>query len=904
MGVGDGAAVRNCDRGAFVVVGHGIFFYRVRDFLPVPVKTRDPGPLHRVGVAHSILVGGRYFGNREFAGVIRRDVGRAGEERQIILILLRRRPLAVLVVVVLPHLGDLDIGKIIGVLISYGVVGIRVHDGAGCGLTFFEGLIGIGVRKRASFHDNHAIFIQDDIAVLVQLGFSCLGFERGARKHVAFWRRFHDGIGRTGGEVEEAQTVARQQVELYGGFALGVIVSGPRPVTHLLVDRARITDLCGNNSVLQAAVVYGEPYPVIGVEVVGCAGCSPGVLNGDREREDLLGIGILAVNDLHDVQVGAALVGCRQGGGIFAVVDIVCGAVDGIGFCSAGRGMLGVHLDEHGHLAVDHHRVHGGDVQLPVIGDVLRLLKGEVVALGAADDLASLVDDADGDVDAPGPVIIIGKRDGILLFSVAQDVERDRFGSILVERIHPLFGQSKLLHSLGFDAVDAIEIRSRGLGLLQTGIRIGQLGSGVGGEGAGLLVDVLLHFFGQLAPGARVSCIHIRIVLHVRQDIQGGLAGIHLEGHGIGHAGQQGADGIQIPFHRTADQLRIGRRLGIEIIGALPLVSQISGGGDAAFHGDGFGIIPRAPGNLVFALGFLILGHGVGDRLGVGVHAGELHAAVQRDGEPVLVRILVDLQQVHHLPAFHGDVAGGAVVNGDGGNAHEIGNVLEDLGNGFLQLIGAARIEVALGSYGTAGHAAVGFGTVRVVVGEIDQVVQEVGLIAESVNGIQRRILLRGAVGLELLDGIGLIRSTLIARPARGIVVREASAAHILGGGAVGHENDEGTVLVRCPQKSGVVLVLAGELLQRGFPVGAAGVSQLAAAIGPVRRKLARDSALRFGPALYHRGAGVEGDQGHLDVRAFRRVAKQTMSEIVHDLFRSVRSGDRGITISRVVQDH
>ena len=569
--------------------------------------------------------------------------------------------------------------------------------------------------------------------------------------------------------------------------------------------------------------------------------------------------------------------------------------------------MLGVHLDEHGRLAVDHHRVHGGDVQLPVIGDVLGLLKGEVVALGAGDDLASLVDDADGDEDAPGPVIIIGKRDGILLGSVAQDVERDRFGSILVERVHPLLGQSQPLHRLGFDAIDVIEIRSRGLGILQTGIRIGQLGAGVGGEGAGLLVDVLPHLGGQLAPGARVFCVHIRIVLHVRQDIQGGLAGIHLEGHGIGHAGQQGADGIQIPFHRTAVQHSLGRRLVVEGVGARPLVSQISGGGDASVHRDGFGVLPRTPGNDVFARVVRICGHGIGDRLGVGVHAGELHAAVQRDGEPVLIGVLIDLQQVHDLPAFHGDVAGGAVVNGHRGDAHEIRNVLEDLGNGALQRFSVSRIEVAVGGYGTAGHTAVGFGTVRVVVGEIDQVVQEVGLVAESVNGIQRRILLCGAVGLELLDGIGLIRSMLIALPAPVIVVRVAAgeiAAHILGGGAVGHENDEGAVLVRRPQQPRVICVLAGECLQRGFPVGAAGVGQLAAAIGPVRRKLARDVAFRTGPALHHRGAGIEGDQGHLDVRALRLVAKQSVGEIVHDLFRSVRSGDRGIIISRVVRGH
>ena len=79
--------------------------------------------------------------------------------------------------------------------------------------------------------------------------------------------------------------------------------------------------------------------------------------------------------------------------------------------------MLCIHLDQHGGFAVDQHRMHDRSIQLPVIGQALGLDERKVVALRTFHDLIAL-DDADGDKDGIGPIMICIKLDRVLFVRI------------------------------------------------------------------------------------------------------------------------------------------------------------------------------------------------------------------------------------------------------------------------------------------------------------------------------------------------------------------------------------------------------------------------------------------------------------------------------------------------------
>ena len=185
--VGDGAVVLG--RAAFgVVTVDRRLFNGILDLLTVSVPIQA-GPLHCVGVVFVI-------GHRQLGSVSARDVVAVGLQDQIRLKFIRRRPLAVLVVVVFPDLGDLDIGETVGVGVGNSVVGVRGFDRAGGRLGAFEGAV---------------------------LPVSQNGTDKGVVRRE---RALGDGVGGFGGEVEETEVVVGLQLQTDIRAAGRVVVAG------------------------------------------------------------------------------------------------------------------------------------------------------------------------------------------------------------------------------------------------------------------------------------------------------------------------------------------------------------------------------------------------------------------------------------------------------------------------------------------------------------------------------------------------------------------------------------------------------------------------------------------------------------------------------------------------------
>ena len=539
--------------------------------------------------------------------------------------------------------------------------------------------------------------------------------------------------------------------------------------------------------------------------------------------------------------------------------------------------MLRVDLDEHGLYTVDHHGAHDRGVQLPTVAQILRLGKGEIMT--GSQDLrfgkTSDTHDADGDIDGTTPVIALVKYQIVYVgFVIAIDLKFYGFRGAAVKGVFPVLGNGQRLYGLGLLLFGRSETLGMRRLVFQTGVRIGDGSAGIGGQFA-VLVDVILNIT-QLVPG-------IRIVLDVRNVVQGGLGGIDGEGDGIDHAVQQSAGGRKIPVDRVGSRIEMSlcRSFVVKGVGSGPLVLEVALaalGNDLAVHGDG---VVRGPGDRLF-----VGAHGIGDLItGNEIDPLELVVAVDGHLQPVLVGRFVYLNEVDKTSGrLH--VLGGAVAHSHGGNAQSFDDLPEDIFDSSVQgfrVIGV--VVVVSGGNSSAVHA----GTVGTGIGVIDQIVQQVGLSAVSVDAEQ------GCIGTGL-DGPGLITSSVIegleigpgtiARRVDGVVAVAGRSA-----GAVGDQDDEGGVRVGRVQ-------IGLSLLQSGFPVGAV-VSSVIVGIGDravhTVVKEAVDAVVTTGkvggPRLSPSSGGAESYQSNLDVAAVTGlVAPQILDEVVHDVFGIVRA--------------
>ena len=540
--------------------------------------------------------------------------------------------------------------------------------------------------------------------------------------------------------------------------------------------------------------------------------------------------------------------------------------------------MLRVDLDEHGLYTVDHHGAHDRGVQLPTVAQILRLGKGEIMTGGQYLRFVKTSDthDADGDIDGAMPVIVLVKYQIVYVgFVIAVDLKFDIFFGSLVKGVFPVLGNGQRLYGLGL----LLFGRFKGYGirlvvLRQTGVRIGEGGAGIGGQFA-VLVDVILNIT-QLVPGTR-------IVLDVRNVVQGGLGGIDGECDGIDHAVQQSAGGRKIPVDRVGSRIEMSlcRSFIVKGVGLCPFILEVALaalGNDLAVHGDG---VVRGPGDRLS-----VRAHGIGDLItGNEIDPLELVVAVDGHLQPVLVGRFVYLNEVDDPGGgFH--VLGGAVAHRHGGNAQSFDDLPEDIFDSSVQgfrVIGV--VVVVSGGNSSAVHA----GTVGTGIGVIDQIVQQVGLSAVGIDAEQ------GCIGTGL-DGSGLITSGVIegleigpgtiARRVDGVVAVAGRSA-----GAVGDQDDEGGVRVGRVQ-------IGLSLLQSGFPVGAV-VSSVIVGIGDravhTVVKEAVDAVVTTGkvggPRLSPSSGGAESYQSNLDVAAVTGlVAPQILDEVVHDVFGIVRA--------------
>ena len=653
MGVGDGTVILG--RAAFgVVTVDRRLFNGILDLLTVSVPIQV-GPLHRVGV---ILV----IGHFQLVGIRRGDVGAVGLQDQIFLEIFGRRPLAVLVGVVFPDLLDLDIGETILVGIGHVVVDIRSLDGTGRGLRSGE----CGIR-----------FFDFDFVALIIPG--PRGELRALECIVGRQCAFRKGIRRIGGEVEETEVVAGLQVDNDICSAGGVVEAGPAAVFHFLFS-------AGYEGINVTAVPDGEPDPVIGVEIVCAAVCRFGVNHVQCELEGLFGIRVFPVDDLREVEAGTAVVGRGQPGGCEFICIVVFAARDG----TAGRNrilyrtfrcrVLFVDQDQRGLGSVDDHGTNGGDVKLPVISQILGLLECEVVARGQKLNVAAVfirAHDADGDEHAVFPIVVIRKSHGVFIGAVHQDREGDGLSLLPVQRVFPLLGYEERLNSGRFDRIRILKclVAFRA----GTGVFVFQRGGGIGRQ-VSFVVDVILDVCIQVIIGTG-------IIFDIGYDIKRLLAGIDVEGHGVGHVVQQGADVIEIPVYRAGAFIKHGLRR----------IEVIEGGLFGPLHLDdvaGFGALIRSGSSIP------------GDVDVVPVHRGGaldlrtidkglecVRAGGNVPGEPVLKGLVVNLQELCDAGAGL-NLVGSTVVDGNVGNADGLDDRIGDGLKCRFNVLGAVGVEV------------------------------------------------------------------------------------------------------------------------------------------------------------------------------------------------------------------
>ena len=339
--------------------------------------------------------------------------------------------------------------------------------------------------------------------------------------------------------------------------------------------------------------------------------------------------------------------------------------------------MLTIDQNEHGHLAVDHHGVNGGDIQLPVIGDVFGFLKSEVVAFGTSQNLA-VFHDADGDVDLSLPRVVLrgfsafvsvfsfgvaaafvvisgfgfagwAEVNGVCGHAITQDGKVQRLFLLVVDSVLPFFCYREHLDGFGFLCTGRSK---RGGSACCTGTRIapGERSVGVRIETA-VFVDIRLHFRGNSFA-----------ILDIRDIVQRGLRRVNFKSHRIGNIIQQGTHRAEIPIYCAVCQFCLRRIVIVQFIALFPLVLELSSS-NFTVHGDG----------MVFRTGYpsygtstvLVIGNGIYNiRYGIvnHAHAGKL-IILNRNVEPVFIRTLIHLEKMGNLSA-DAYIAGGTVADG------------------------------------------------------------------------------------------------------------------------------------------------------------------------------------------------------------------------------------------------
>ena len=269
---------------------------------------------------------------------------------------------------------------------------------------------------------------------------------------------------------------------------------------------------------------------------------SKGVLHIDGERENRVLGGILTLDRLGQEDPGTALV--YRGKRDRFVIHVVRGIVELIGSRAIRKRMPVIDLDEHRFIVVDQHRVNSRDVEFPIVGNTgftWFFHKCEVMAFRPSQRLPVFTHDTDGNIDSILPVITIGKRNRVYFYTVTSHHKINRRMLLIIsDKIRPVFCDRKLLNSTVFHSRRIFKGRFTACSRITSRIFPGKCCRGVGLQLA-VGVNVIPDIRVQPAPGALVILVHVGIVLDIRNDIKGFLAGIDDKGDLISHTVQQSA---------------------------------------------------------------------------------------------------------------------------------------------------------------------------------------------------------------------------------------------------------------------------------------------------------------------------------------------------------------------------
>ena len=424
-----------------------------------------------------------------------------------------------------------------------------------------------------------------------------------------------NSIFRTGRQVVYADAVTGLGLDSDGGFAGHVVPAVISAEHHVIAGYYRVLFTLSRVDRGAGLVPDRNPYPPIGIMprvlfLRRCGFGSLGVLHGDREGEDSVRGSVRAIHFLGQDQAGTAFVGGGKRGDL--VIDVIGLAVDLVSlgglvaFVIRRHRVLVVRQHEHGVHVVYLHGTHGGDIELPVIGDarfrILGLNEGEFMA-GSQDLyvlalIAFLISnsgdahDADGDVDLVLPIIIIIKRCGMNSFIICRNIEGDAGLLPGVQLVLPLLGYGEHFHGAGLTRRDLLFEFCAALAIMiRTGIRIAYGSGGVGVQGVVYDFTIFVFNFVQILFDVTAQFAILDVaVFKVGDQVQRVLAGVNVEGDGIGDLIQQDADAAEIPIH-LAGRFREGcrrRGLVVKIIGPGPLVfefTQFDGTGDGGNFG-------------------------------------------------------------------------------------------------------------------------------------------------------------------------------------------------------------------------------------------------------------------------------------------------------------------------------
>ena len=520
MGVGDGAVVLGGAAGGGVAVDGGLG-HLVLDLLAV-VEARQAGVFDGVGAVAVVGDGGRLaFDLRQ--------------EGQLLGKLFSRQTHAVLVVGIIPDLGDLEVGELVVVGEGNDVAGVGRLDGARGGLATREAGVLVGAARQLGL-------VEGEASGQIALG---------------------EGVGGAGGQVGEAEVPASLHLDGDGSAAGDVVVARGAGS-----DQTSTGDGCIHDCRAGVGVIDREPDVVVGVGVARATARSLGVVDREGEREGGVLRRVLAGDDLGQVEVGATVVVRVKAGGRGAVGVVGVGrpvsALDLVSRGTRRRGVRVVDHREHGQRAVDEHRVHDRRDELPVVLLGAELGKGEVVALSAGEHLAVL-DDARRDVDVlGGPCrgVIRAQGDLVELAVVHEDGHLDGADRASVELVLPLLGH----RHRGRVGTDGIGVVVRNGPLVSCGASVVPVkrGGGVGAQRVGAVFvvdDVLLNLRVEIG-------VQDVAVLQLGDGVIGELAGVAVEGDGVLHAVIKDAKRGEVPLDRAVHELSGRRSRGI---GARPL---------------------------------------------------------------------------------------------------------------------------------------------------------------------------------------------------------------------------------------------------------------------------------------------------------------------------------------------